>query len=391
MPILSSQSIAAGRAAGLKKVRGILNNRVGGAIKALPGESLESQPSGVNSTNILSYPLDVTAGPGLGNQGHYMMFFINEQADAEVRFGNRTDRSSFDDSAKSREEGNIPEYIREFVGDNYIKRRNTDGQKTQQNLDATVQERSDSTEIRGSGSTVYVERAPTVRLDTAIALYMPPQATFVNNANYTDTEIGAAASAGVDFYADIMAGGSAATAAGAALNQLGESVSEGLTKTLLATVGALPGFGGAREAYEMATGVVIADRMELAFKGIAKRKFQFNFKMMPKNQQEADEIRKIIFAFRANMLPEFVGGNRAGRKLRVPNTFDIQYMFNGQENNYLQKISTCVLENVTVVYGGDKFRTFSPNDDGAPPVETDITLNFAELELITKERVFEGY
>ena len=57
----------------------------------------------------------------------------------------------------------------------------------------------------------------------------------------------------------------------------------------------------------------------------------------------------------------------------------------------LQKISTCVLENVSVSYGGDRFRTFTPNDEGAPPVETQITLNFAELELITKERVFEGY
>ena len=83
--------------------------------------------------------------------------------------------------------------------------------------------------------------------------------------------------------------------------------------------------------------------MELAFKGIAKRKFQFDFKMIPKNQREADEIRKIIFAFRSNMLPEFIGGNRAGRKMRVPNTFDIQYMYNGQENEYMQKdFNLCV-------------------------------------------------
>ena len=66
--------------------------------------------------------------------------------------------------------------------------------------------------------------------------------------------------------------------------------------------------------------------------------------MIPKNKAESDEIRNIIFAFRANMLPEFVGGNRAGRKMTVPNTFDIQYMYNGAENQYLQKISTCVCE-----------------------------------------------
>ena len=28
----------------------------------------------------------------------------------------------------------------------------------------------------------------------------------------------------------------------------------------------------------------------------------------------------------------------------MPNTFDIEYMYNGKENDYLHKISTCVLE-----------------------------------------------
>ena len=91
------------------------------------------------------------------------------------------------------------------------------------------------------------------------------------------------------------------------------------------------------------------------------------------------------------MLPEFKGGNRAGRSMRVPNTFDIQYMYHSKENDYLHKISTCVLETMNVTYGGDRYKTFHAVDDGAPPVETQLTLNFKELELITKERVFEGY
>ena len=42
-------------------------------------------------------------------------------------------------------------------------------------------------------------------------------------------------------------------------------------------------------------------------------------------------------------------------------------------------------------YGGDRNRTFTPNEEGAPPVETQITLDFAEIELITRERIREGY
>ena len=107
--------------------------------------------------------------------------------------------------------------------------------------------------------------------------------------------------------------------------------------------------------------------------------------MMPKNQQEAKEIRNIIFAFKANMLPEFADGNLRGRKLRVPNTFDIEYMYRGQANDYLHKISTCVLKTFSVTYGGSRYKTFDPDEEGnAPPVETSISLGFEELELITK-------
>ena len=91
------------------------------------------------------------------------------------------------------------------------------------------------------------------------------------------------------------------------------------------------------------------------------------------------------------MLPEFVGGNRAGRKLRVPNTFDIRYMYAGNANEFLHHISTCVLESMNVTYGGSRYKTFDGNEDGAPPVETTMTLNFKEMELITKQRAEEGF
>ena len=397
MPLLDNfrdQAVAAGSQFALKKVSGILRNRVGRSGGSSPGSSATSSTSFAKPTNIFSFPADVTGGPGLGNQGHYVMFFINEQEAAEVRFGNRVSKDANADVQKSKQEANIPQYIRRIVGGDYVNSSAADEYTNQQNLDAQIDAEEQGQfdeEYRGGGQAVYIERSPTVRLDTAIALYMPPSAQFTDNANYVDTEIGAGAKLGVDTYSNVMSGATAAGAARDFMNNAGDAIGEGVLKAFQGAVGALPGFTGIREASEISSGVIIADRMELAFKGIAKRKFQFTFKMIPKNQREADEIRKIIFAFRSNMLPEFVGGNRAGRKMRVPNTFDIQYMYNGQENEYMQKISTCVLENVSVAYGGDRYRTFTPNDEGAPPVETQITLNFSELEVITRERVFEGY
>ena len=37
------------------------------------------------------------------------------------------------------------------------------------------------------------------------------------------------------------------------------------------------------------------------------------------------------------------------------------------------------------------YRTFETDGEGAQPVETTMTLNFKEMELITRERIFEGY
>ena len=44
-----------------------------------------------------------------------------------------------------------------------------------------------------------------------------------------------------------------------------------------------------------------------------------------------------------------------------------------------------------VKYGGSRYTTFDGNADGAPPVETSITLEFKEIELITRERAVEGF
>ena len=57
----------------------------------------------------------------------------------------------------------------------------------------------------------------------------------------------------------------------------------------------------------------------------------------------------------------------------------------------LNKVSECYLESMDVSYGGDRYRTHEGNALGAPPVETEIQLQFREIELITRERAIEGF
>ena len=367
------------------------------------------------STQNLTFPRDIeNPDVGLGNHGHYILFSINTQERAKLRTSPLGSGGSVvDDISKNQ---NRPDYLKKWstvdqtyravAASNYESKQLNDSVRKLENdiakkggggsnpfidmKEGRTQGRTPlDNRYQSKGSTIKIKRAPTKRLKTQIAMYMPQQVNVTYGANYTDTEMGALTEEALNAYNNAI-GGRFRSAFENVLN-MDQGIAEQLQKGLLASIGVIPGFGGAREAFEAKEGAIISDRLELAFKGINKRVFQYTFKMIPKNAQEADEIRKIVFAFKANMLPEFVGGNRAGRRLVVPNTFDISYMYVGAENDYLHKISTCVLENMNVTYGGDRYKTFEGREDGAPPVETTITLNFKEMELITRERVFEGF
>ena len=219
-------------------------------------------------------------------------------------------------------------------------------------------------------------------------MYMPMSVKVKYNAKYDDQQMGAITGDAIKIASSLMAGEGIKKDQ---LDDLAKIGGQAMEKSTVGMIGNIPGLGGLKEAVEMKKGVIFADRFELAFKGIDKRTFAYDFKMIPRSKDEADEIKKIINAFKLNMLPEFADGNRAGRSMTIPNTFDIQYMYQNAENNYLHKISTCYLESMDVSYGGTRYKTFDGNADGAPPVETSIALQFREIELITRERATEGF
>ena len=383
----------------LRKVAGNLPGLLGFGKGRKGGNGSDTAALGQSkfTTKNYSFPLDVEAGPGLGNQGHYIMFFINQQQNAKLKFGDpdKNTHGSVVDSIKS--EQKIPNFIKKLQSDgSYTKIKNDAGFLTHAvNAGPPNMRRFYQEPIKSKGSTVTVDRRPTTRMDTAIALFMPAQVQVNYGAAYTDFEIGAGAAIGGNAVTDVMNDMTLSglqNAAAKAAPQIGGEIAEGAGRLAMKGIGAIgPGMTNLEKVFDMKRGSIKAPRMELAFEGINKRDFNYTFKMMPKNQAEADEIRNIIFAFKSNMLPEFVDGNRAGRRLTVPNTFDISYMYNGSENPYLHKISTCVCTSLQVSYGGDRYKTFDSQGDGAPPVDTSISLGFKELEIITRERVHEGY
>ena len=92
-----------------------------------------------------------------------------------------------------------------------------------------------------------------------------------------------------------------------------------------------------------------------------------------------------------------------GKIMNTPNLFDIEYRYMGDENPFLNKISTCYLTDMSVKYGGDRYKTYEPTTvasrkgyelsgkSGPPPQKTEVTLNFSEMEIITRERIEAGF
>lgn len=336
------------------------------------------------ATDILSYPSDL----GNAGQGHYLMFYINDQKHANVTFGNNVKIQKTKVVTVKRE------VIRTSQGNKQIKKTIeedvtvpisvTESDAASDYVDKTAQDSLDAQQE----SSVSVQRAPTVRLATAIGMYMPAEITNDQSLDYGEPDIGGLAKMLNAFSTEFLQSGSFQESFGSMQNDLKTSLVE-TAKTALNEVAP-----GAKAAAEIKAGKVFSNRLETVFTGINKREFTFDFRMLPKDESEAKTIDKIVRMFRFYSAPSFEGDAATSRTFIVPATFNIEYrMFNGSQNLFLNKIATSVCTGVSVKYGGDRAKFFRPTDDGegAPPVETNLSLKFKEIELITREKINAGY
>lgn len=224
-----------------------------------------------------------------------------------------------------------------------------------------------ATALTAFGVDVFGSQSTMHRLTSTITLAIqePPSVTY--GANYEEWDAGS------------MLGG---------FNAAGFSAMGGVTKAEIIKALQIPGAIGApdfgRAAQKMA-GKSINPFKTALFQDVSLRRFSFNYKFMPKNKREADNVQQIINLFKFHMHPEFSTDKVF---LIHPSEFNIAYYYKGNENNKLHKISTCVLTNMHVDYGnGDQMSSFV---DGSS-VEINIKLDFMETEVMTKERIKEGY
>ena len=353
------------------------------------------------SYSTLEYPIDIQQRSDLG---HYMMFYVNVMDSARSGYSHnsginvKTGDQCVTDHQSSKQE---------LTGARKALRHETEFSAAQASTnDGTV----NSTFTPGSKPKVVGRKhhqgrlartaswasKRTVRTTDSIVLYMPATIQTNTNVVYKGSEMGNLASsiatAAGDFYSKAQEIGYVDAAMDQVPNWLEmgiEDVQRAIAKGVSAIVG-----GDIASAVDKISNRAQNRYLESLFDSIGFRKFSYTYKFTPKSPEESLKVREIIRLFKFHMSPELPEDD-LGRFFIPPAEWDIFYMFRGDDNDFLNKITSCVLTNMDLNYANGRFQTFRALNHeqlrGAPPTEIEMKLYFMETRIITKKEVAEGY
>jgi hypothetical protein len=130
-------------------------------------------------------------------------------------------------------------------------------------------------------------------------------------------------------------------------------------------------------------GVVPNSNMELLFNGPTLRQFNFAYRLSPRSEEEAADVRKIIRFFKQGMAARkqnSQGGSGARSLfLGTPNVFKLEYKTGIEDIAGLNKFKICAMTGFTVNYAPDG--EWAAYDKGQP-VSLTVNMGFQELEPI---------
>jgi hypothetical protein len=116
--------------------------------------------------------------------------------------------------------------------------------------------------------------------------------------------------------------------------------------------------------------------MELLFKGVMLRSFNFTFNFAPREQREAMEVKNIIRTFKKSMAARNSSGAGKGLFISSPNIFQLEYRSGNSKHPFLNTFKPCALRSMNVDYNASgPYATY----EDATPVHMKLTLSFQEL------------
>lgn len=248
----------------------------------------------------------------------------------------------------------------------------------------------------------------------AIVMYMPEDLGAEYGAEwggkgFTNTGAGIMRAAGAGLNTESIQSG-----AGQIAQEFGNMLQRGpaLVADIVAKgINSLPGkIGGNVDVNDVLGGiggVILNPNAELLFTGFDLRNFGLNFKMNPKNEAEAKEIRDIVTTFKKAALPSLGAspGNTLNNLFKgddgkttapkdnnrnfigIPNLCIVEFMKGGELHPYISQFKPCAITNVSVSYTPDgQYATYT---DGSP-VATQLTLAFTESKLVYSDEISYG-
>jgi hypothetical protein len=233
-------------------------------------------------------------------------------------------------------------------------------------------------------------------LNSTIVLPMPSNIQDGNSVRYSDDSLNGIAASAVEKVTEVMEG-SYGTGFAGAIKETGEkfseffaSTGEDVRKIMIRSLAAqaVNVFGGnitPDQILARQQGDIFNPNMELLFNGVTLRSFKFSFKMTPRSEDEAKQVRAIIKTLKKNMAPIYTDTTY----LTTPNIFELRYRKGGRDHPFLHRFKQCALTDINVNYTGENvYATYG--GDLAAPVSMIMDLTFKELEPIYNEDYTDG-
>lgn len=311
-------------------------------VDVLKGKKILSYPMGIESKAIDEY----------GHDKQYVMIKINTDITA----------------SKLKDDSSTGDVL-------VLQQRSGTGIETQTSTQKTLAKQVDPDAITKYGADAVgkenwqVQRGMT-RLDKVIVLPMPNDHSVQTSVEYDNNYTPSMLTQGLDM---LNTGGPAA----ADLMKIGgASLVSGLVNSIKS---------GASSTTDIlaANRLAVNPKKEVMFKSFGFRQFTFAYTFAPKSQVESETVNEIIETLRFYALPEI----SEGRLFYIlPGEFEISFMLGQKDNPNIPRLTTCVLQRVAINYSPAGTGWVSlPNGS---PVAINMTLEFLELELVDRKRVY---
>jgi hypothetical protein len=206
---------------------------------------------------------------------------------------------------------------------------------------------------------------------STISLYMPDSLTTSYDSDYTAIELTSALGA-FGYLANALSdskvkGGIAEAMGGRGIsNLMGSEIGKGIMAQIAG------GITGGTAIYQQALKQVPNPQLQLLYKGISLRQFQFDFIFTPTSSQEADAVDQIIKTFIHYSLPQTVGPEKM--YLKPPQVFKIKFAYTGDQGA-LSQVTNVLTNTITQALGTQLSGLFGPSAQNKNNIITNATKN----------------